>query len=305
MTENKIRIVEVGPRDGLQNEKKSIPLDLKVSFVEKLFAAGLEEVELTSFVRSDKIPQLSDAKELTQEIARKGLLGKCWVLVPNRKGVEIAQELGITNYAFFTSASEAFNQKNINCDVNESLQRIKEALSVLKGSNARLRGYLSMVFGCPYEGDMPVGKSLRITQELIQLGIQEISLGDTIGVAGPTQVQNYINMFKKHIPLDKLAMHFHDTKGMALVNIYQSINLGIAAFDSSSAGLGGCPYAKGATGNVATEDVLYLLNLLGLNSGVNLKKLVDASLDILNFLSKHSSSKVHEFMIKEKINEKK
>ncbi len=297
---DKIRIVEVGPRDGLQNEKKPIPLELKVAFVKKLFAAGLEEVELTSFVRSDKIPQLADAKELTQEISRLGLLDKCWALVPNSKGVEIAQSLGIKNFAFFTSASEAFNQKNINCNLNESLQRIKEALSVLKGDKVRLRGYLSMVFGCPYEGEVPVIKSLKLSQDLLQLGIQEISLGDTIGFAGPNQVKDLLTIFKKQIPKEKIAMHFHDTKGMALVNIFESINLGVTAFDSSAAGLGGCPYAKGATGNVATEDVLHLINLLGLNAGIDLKKLSDASLEILKFLDKTPSSKVHQFINKEK-----
>lgn len=300
---SKIRIVEVGPRDGLQNEQIAIPTSQKVSFVEKLFKSGLNEVELTSFVRSDKIPQLADAKELTQEIARMGLLDKCWVLIPNAKGAEIALSLGISKFAFFSSASEKFNQKNINCSTDESLLRIKEALRVLEGSKSQLRGYLSMVFGCPYEGDVDIHKSFLLSKELFNLGINEISLGDTIGVAGPRKVKELLSLFSQNFPMESIAMHFHDTKGMGLVNIYESIMCGVTSFDSSAAGLGGCPFAKGATGNIATEDVVHLLNMLELNSGVNLEELTKASFEILNFLKKDSLSKVHQF-IKKRITQK-
>lgn len=299
-----IRIIEVGPRDGLQNEKLPIPIELKLQFVEKLFATGLQEVELTSFVRSDKIPQLSDAKELTQEISKKGLLDKCWVLVPNRKGAEIALGLGVKKIAFFTSASEEFNQKNINCSMAESIMRIQEAITSIKAPNIKLRGYLSMVFGCPYEGFVPYEKSLNVSEKLLSLGIHEISLGDTIGVAGPNEVQKLIQLFKKSLSLENLAMHFHDTKGTALVNIFESLKHGIKIFDSSAGGLGGCPYAKGATGNVATEDVINLLNLLQLKSGIDIKKLVAASNEILIHLKKTSLSKVNQYIQKELENEK-
>lgn len=300
-----IRIVEVGPRDGLQNEKNPITLEKKISFVQDLFSSGLTEVELTSFVRSDKIPQLTDAKELTQEMNHLGLIDKCWVLVPNAKGVEIALTLGIKKFAFFTSASELFNKKNINCTVDESVTRITDALKNLQGSQYRKRGYLSMVFGCPYEGEVPFEKSLKLVNRLMDLGMNEISLGDTIGIAGPEKVKDCIKIFKTILNLDQLAMHFHDTKGLALVNIFESMNSGVTAFDSSAAGLGGCPYAFGATGNVATEDVVYLCQQLGFKTGVELKKLVNASQDILQFLQKSSLSKVHQFFLKEISHEKK
>ncbi len=300
-----IRIVEVGPRDGLQNEKFPIPLDEKISFVKKLFLAGIQEVELTSLVRSDKIPQLADAKELIQEISQLGYIEKCWVLIPNVKGLEIALKLGLKNFAFFTSASELFNQKNINCSVADSIIRISEATKLLTASTYKTRGYLSMVFGCPYEGSIPFNKTAAIVDQLMHLGMNEISLGDTIGNANPVSVRECIKEVLKILSLKQLAMHFHDTKGLALVNIYESMMLGVTSFDSSAAGLGGCPYAIGATGNVATEDVVYLCEQMKMNTGINLTQLIHSSFDILRLLNKPSFSKVHQYFAKDLVHEKK
>lgn len=295
LTPRKIRIVEVGPRDGLQNEKLQISLKAKLQFIEDLVAAGLKTIEITSFVRADKIAQMSDAKELYQACLQKSWSGGLHMpcLVPNLKGLEAAIEAGVCEIAVFTATSETFNQKNINATLDESYQRIEELAKVAKSKNIKMRGYISTVFGCPYEGDTSLETLGLIANNLFALGVYEISLGDTIGVAHPQQVQMVCDFLKKDFDLKDFSMHFHDTRGRALANILVSLDHGISSFDSSAGGLGGCPYALGATGNVATEDVVDLLESMGFTTGVDLGKCVAASEKILSLLKKTSVSKAH------------
>lgn len=297
----KIRLVEVGPRDGLQNESVPISTKDKVSLVLDLFNAGHKEIELTSFVRSDKIPQLSDAKELVQEIKKASKLEHCWVLIPNYVGAQTAVDLGVTNVAFFTSPSEFFNKKNINCSVDESLLRIEKSLELMRVNAKRIRGYLSMVFGCPYEGKISFDKSFKLIERLFKLGIHEISIGDTIGTGSPTDVKTFINLYKKSFDLSKLAMHFHDTRGTALVNVYESFLNGVKSFDVSCGGLGGCPYAVGASGNVATEDVVGFFNSIGVDTDVDIQMISSASEKIFKLINKKSPSKYHQYTLSQMI----
>lgn len=289
----KVRIVEVGPRDGLQNEKTIVSLEDKVTFIRMLADAGLSEIEATSFVRAEKIPQMSDGVELYGALVKEEALKKAKLisLVPNDKGLDNALRAGVKEIAVFTATSNTFNQKNINATVDESLKRIDAVMARANKEGLKTRGYISTVFGCPYEGKTSLVELKRVANHLESLGVHEISLGDTIGVANPLQVKETIEFLKSDFSLDFFAMHFHDTRGMAVANILASLEMGMTSFDSSAGGLGGCPYAKGASGNVATEDLIYLFSSMGIETGVNMEKLAQASSFILNKLSKGSSSK--------------
>ncbi len=288
-----IRIVEVGPRDGLQNEKSILSTEDKFHFISALTESGLKSIEVTSFVKAPAIPQMADAAELfgrvKSELSDKGISFPC--LVPNLKGYETAKTLGVKEIALFTATSDSFTKKNINATVDESFERMKEVAEAARADKIMVRGYISTAFGCPYEGTIDVKKLISVTKRLFELGVYEVSVGDTIGVAIPMQVRSYLRALKSEFPVGKLAMHFHDTRGMALTNIYASLEEGITTFDSSAGGLGGCPYAKGATGNVATEDVWYLLNSQGLDTGIDIAKLAAASSFILEKLGRQTESK--------------
>ena len=287
----KVKIVEVGPRDGLQNEKQVLETEIKKVFIEKLVAAGLREIEATSFVRPDKIPQMKDAKELIQSLSSiKGAVLPC--LVPNLKGLDIALELGVSHIAVFTATSDTFNQNNINATVEESLKRIEPVMKKAKENNIEIRGYVSTAFGCPYEGQTRFDILEKNTKWLLDQGAYEVSLGDTIGCANPLQVKTILGKLRKSIDLEKIALHFHDTRAMAISNVMAGLESGVHIFDSSAGGLGGCPYAKGASGNVATEDLVYALNSVGIDCGVDLGKLVEASDYIYSKLNRESQSKV-------------
>jgi hydroxymethylglutaryl-CoA lyase len=288
-----IKIVEVGPRDGLQNEKMVLTTEDKYRFISMLVDAGLKDIEVTSFVKAPSIPQMSDASVLYEQV--RNLLGDKGVnfpcLVPNMKGYEIARSLGVKEIALFSATSNSFTQKNINATIEESFVRMSEVASEAKKDGVRVRGYVSTAFGCPYEGKMPVSALVDVVRRFMDLGVYEVSIGDTIGVAVPAQLKDYLATLKKEFPLEKIAMHFHDTRGMALTNVLVSLEAGITAFDSSAGGLGGCPYAKGASGNVATEDLWYLLESQGLKTGIDIQKLAEASQFILGKVNRSSESK--------------
>lgn len=285
----KVRIVEVGPRDGLQNEKKIVSLEDKIIFIQKLIEAGLVNIEATSFVRKDKIPQIGDGSALFS--AFKNSTANLISLVPNLKGLDEAIKVGVKEIAVFTSTSNTFNKKNINATIDESLIKIEEVMTLAKTNKIRVRGYISTAFGCPYEGETKVSEFIRIAHFLQDRGAYEVSIGDTVGVAHPLQIKNFIGDIKGVFALDYFSMHFHDTRGMALANVLTSLELGMTSFDSSAGGLGGCPYALGALGNVATEDLVYLLHSLGVETGVDMKKLSDASVFIFGKLNREISSK--------------
>lgn len=289
----KVRLVEVGPRDGLQNEKEIVSLSDKVTFIKMLAEAGLHEIEATSFVRAEKIPQMSDGAELNARLQQiPELKGTTLIsLVPNRKGMEGALLAGVKDIAVFTATSNTFNQKNINATIDESLVRIEEVMKVARANNIRTRGYISTVFGCPYEGKTSLDELKRVAHKLQDMGVYEISLGDTIGIANPKQVTEVIEFLSKEFKKEFFSMHFHDTRAMAVANILTSLEMGMTSFDSSAAGLGGCPYAVGSSGNVATEDLLFLFHSMGIETGVDLKKLTEASVFILSKLNKESPSK--------------
>lgn len=286
------RIVEVGPRDGLQNEKTSLSLEDKFRYIELLVEAGLSTIEVTSFVSPKAIPQMADAEELFERVRKeikKEINFPC--LVPNMKGYEAARKAGVKEIALFSATSDTFTKKNINCDVKESFVRMKEVAQAARQDGVKIRGYVSTAFGCPYEGDVPATKLLEVVKEFFKLGVYEVSVGDTIGVATPKQVDNILKALKSGFDKGALAMHFHDTRGMALANVLVALENGFSVFDSSSGGLGGCPYAKGATGNVATEDLVYLFDSLGIKHGVDFNKLALASKNILEKLNKNTTSK--------------
>ncbi|MEE8143195.1 MAG: hydroxymethylglutaryl-CoA lyase [Planctomycetota bacterium] len=272
----KVRVVEVGPRDGLQNQGEIIPVHLKLEWIEHLSACGLPEIEVTSFVNPRWVPQLADAIELAQRLPQGGSIYSA--LVPNLHGLEDALSAGVRNIAVFTATSETFNQKNINCSVAESLQRFEKIFQRLQGESVRVRGYLSTCFGCPYEGEVPAAEVARLAKELQGLGCAEIAVSDTIGVATPRQVQEVVEKVAEQIPVTKLALHFHDTRGMALVNVMAGLDLGVTTYDASSGGLGGCPFAPGATGNLASEDLVFLLDSLGIETGIDLDALAATNL---------------------------
>ena len=290
-----VRIVEVGPRDGLQNEKVIIPTEQKIHFITMLAEAGLPVVEATSFVSPRAIPQLSDAGAVMAGL--KDLPStKYSVLVPNLKGMEHALNAGVRSIAVFTAASESFTRHNINATIAESLANFRPVVALAQREHVAVRGYISTVFGCPYEGSVDPEKVLTVAQALLEMGIDELSLGDTIGVATPDQVVEVVSLLleKGTIPIERLAVHFHDTRGTALANILMSLQLGISIVDASAGGLGGCPYAPGAAGNLATEDLLYMLHGMGIKTGVNLEKVVAATRFIAPLLGHAPTSKYYQ-----------
>jgi len=288
-----VRIVEVGPRDGLQNERGEVPTAVKVELIERLADAGLPAVEATAFVSPKWIPQMADHTEVLQRIRRKPGVSYP-VLTPNLKGFEAARAAGATEVAIFGAASEAFSQKNINCSIAESLDRFRPVVDEARKEGIKVRGYVSCVLGCPYEGDIRPDRVADVASALYEMGCYEVSLGDTIGTGTPGRTKAMIEACARRVPLDKLAGHYHDTYGQALANIYASLEMGVATFDASVAGLGGCPYAAGASGNVATEDVVYMMNGLGVRTGVDLERLVQIGRWICGILGRQPSSKVNQ-----------
>jgi hydroxymethylglutaryl-CoA lyase len=286
-----VTIIEVGPRDGLQNESAFVSSKHKVELINALSLTGLEHIEVTSFVSAKAIPQLADHETVFQAITKQPSVHYS-ALIPNEQGMRKALEVGVKEIAVFTAASESFNKRNINCSIEESLARFKPVMALAKAENIKVRGYISCVLGCPYEGSIPPEQVAAVTQKLLDLGVDEISLGDTIGVGTPRQTQLVLDQVLKLLPLNQLAMHFHDTYGQAIANIYASLHYGVHRFDSSVAGLGGCPYARGATGNVATEDVLYLMHGLGIDTGVDVFKVVTVGDSICKILGRKNQSKV-------------
>lgn len=287
----RVRIVEVGPRDGLQNEKQIVSTDTKVELIARLGAAGLPAIEATSFVSPKWVPQMGDNAEVMARIAR--LPGVDYpVLTPNLKGFEAALAAGAKEVAVFGAASESFSQKNINCSIAESLDRFVPVVEAARAAGVRVRGYVSCVLGCPYEGEVAPEAVAGVAATLFDMGCYEVSLGDTIGTGTPGKTRRMLDAVARRVPIDKLAGHYHDTYGQALVNIYASLQAGVATFDASVAGLGGCPYAAGASGNVATEDVVYMLDGLGVETGIRLDALVETSAWISERLGRSNGSKV-------------
>jgi hydroxymethylglutaryl-CoA lyase len=292
---DRIKIVEVGPRDGLQNEPRPIATAAKIKLIERLADAGLPAVEAGSFVSPKWVPQMTGSAEVLAGIRRRP--GVTYpVLVPNEKGLDAALAAEVSEIAVFGAASEAFSRKNINCSIEESLERFRPVIDHALAHGMRVRGYVSCVLGCPYEGRIEPAKVAEVSGRMFQLGCHEISLGDTIGIGTPGEARAMIDAVAAVVPLEKLAVHFHDTYGQALANILACLELGVAVVDSSVAGLGGCPYAKGASGNVATEDVLYMLGGLGVETGVDLKAVVDTGAWISSLLERPNASKVGQAM---------
>ncbi|PHV11033.1 hydroxymethylglutaryl-CoA lyase [Chitinimonas sp. BJB300] len=286
----RVKIVEVGPRDGLQNEKASVSTQAKLAFIDQLADAGLSVVEVTAFVSPKWVPQMADHNEVMQGLKRRPGV-RYPVLVPNMQGYAAARAVGADEIAVFAAASEAFSQKNINCSIDESLARFAPVMAAAKQDGVAVRGYVSCVLGCPYQGDVPIADVVRVAKALYDIGCYEVSLGDTIGTGTPTKARAMLTAVASVVPMAQLAVHFHDTWGQALANLYAVLELGVATIDSSAAGLGGCPYAKGASGNVATEDVVYLLNGMGIETGVDLEKLSAAGRFITAQLGKAVASK--------------
>ena len=272
----RVKLVEMGPRDGLQNEPGTVSTDVKVELVDRLSDAGFVSIETSSFVSPKWVPQMADAAEVMARIRRKPGVSYP-VLVPNMKGLEGALAVKAEEIAVFAAATEAFSKRNTNCSIAESFERFKPVCKAALDHGLRVRGYVSVVLGCPYEGEVKPEAVAEVSKRLLELGCYEVSLGDTIGTGTAAQAQRMVEIVAKQIPMEKLAGHFHDTYGQALANIVATMELGVATFDSSVAGLGGCPYAKGATGNVASEDVLYLLDGLGIQTGVDMDRLLDAA----------------------------
>lgn len=286
----KVRIVEVGPRDGLQNEKQ-VSTDAKVKLVNDLAGAGLTVIETGSFVSPKWVPQMADSSDVFAAVTRKDGVTYA-ALTPNVKGLEAAIAAGASEVAVFGAASESFSQKNINCSIDESLERFTPLMAMAKEHGLPVRGYVSCVLGCPYEGDIDVATVAHVAKKLLDMGCYEISLGDTVGVGTPMAVKAMLEAVTTKVPVEKLAVHFHDTYGQALANIFSALQMGIATVDSAVAGLGGCPYAKGASGNVATEELVYMLNGLGIEHGVDLDKLARAGWRISEALNRAPNSKV-------------
>jgi isopropylmalate/homocitrate/citramalate synthase len=291
----RVRVVEVGPRDGLQNEASDVPARAKIELIEHLAAAGLDTVESGAFVHPKAVPRMADTAEVLAGIHRREGV-RYPVLVPNQRGLERALEAGVKEIAVFTAASDAFNQRNIRMTIAESLEVIALVTREARSAGMWVRGYISTCFGCPYQGAVSPAAVLEVVQRLDDLGIAEISLGDTIGVATPREVEPVIELILKHLPLDRLALHFHDTRGTALTNTLMALQMGCWIFDSSAGGLGGCPFAPGAAGNLATEDLLYFLHGLGIETGVDLEAVAQASRGIARHLDHPLTSKVYQAM---------
>ena len=286
-----VRIVEVGPRDGLQNEKTFVPTADKIALIDRLSGTGLRAIEATSFVSPKWVPQLADAAEVYAGIARRP--GVAYpVLVPNEQGYERARSVGAEEIAVFTAASEAFNRKNINAGIDESLARFAPVMARAKQDGVRVRGYVSTVLGCPYQGAVPLDDVVRVARALFGMGCYEVSLGDTIGVGTPAKARAMLKAVAQAVPMHALAVHFHDTYGQALANILACLEEGVRVVDASVSGAGGCPYARGASGNVATEDVVYMLHGLGLETGVDLPALAETGRWLAGILGRETGSKV-------------
>jgi isopropylmalate/homocitrate/citramalate synthase len=287
----RVRLTEVGPRDGLQNEAVAVPTDAKVALIDALTAAGFPSIEATSFVSPKWVPQMADAAQVMARIRRAPGV-RYPVLTPNLKGFDAAVAAGADEVAVFVAASESFSRRNINCSIAESLERAQPVFDAAKANGVRVRGYVSVVLGCPYEGEVDPARVAEVAVALHRMGAYEVSLGDTIGTGTPGKAQALFARVGERMPLDALAGHFHDTYGQALANLYAVMELGVASFDCSVAGLGGCPYAKGATGNVAREDVVYLLDGLGIETGVDMTALRRAGHGILRVLGRAPASRV-------------
>ena len=290
-----VRIVEVGPRDGLQNEPGNVPTEVKLELIHRLAEAGLTSIEATAFVSPKWVPQMGDHAAVMKGLRRKAGVDYP-VLVPNLKGMESAVAAGVDEIAVFAAATERFSQRNINCSIAESFERFRPVIELARQNNIRVRGYLSCVMGCPYEGDVDPKAVAVLARDLDAMGCYEISLGDTIGVGTPGKVTAMIEAVAATVPIERIALHMHDTWGQAIACIYAALQAGVTVFDSSVAGLGGCPYAKGASGNVATEDVLYLLDGLGISSGVDINRVFEAGQFVCNALGRKPGSRVAQAM---------
>lgn len=288
---SRVRIVEVGARDGLQNEKTLLPASVKIELIDRLTATGLQSIEATSFVSPKWVPQLADAAEVFAGIAKKPGVSYP-VLVPNEQGYARARAVGASEVAVFSAASEAFNRKNINATIDESIARFEPVLARAKEDGVKVRGYVSTVLGCPYQGEVPLADVVRVAKRLHDLGCYEISLGDTIGVGTPGKAKAMLKAVAGEVPMAALAVHFHDTYGQALANILACLEEGVGVIDSAVSGTGGCPYAKGATGNVASEDVVYMLHGLGVRTGIDLDNLVETGAWLAQQLHKDTASRV-------------
>lgn len=286
-----VRIVEVGPRDGLQNEKAIVPTPVKIELIDRLSDTGLQTIEATSFVSPKWVPQMADAAGVFAAIRKKPGV-RYPVLVPNLQGYERARAAGATEIAVFTAASEAFNRKNINASIDESIERFMPVLEHARTDGVAVRGYVSTVLGCPYQGEVPLADVVRVAKRLHDLGCYEISLGDTIGIGTPAKARAMLAAVADAVPMTALAVHFHDTRGQALANILACLELGVAVVDSAVSGVGGCPYARGATGNVATEDVVYMLHGMGIITGIDLQKLIETGRWLSAQLVRDNGSKV-------------
>lgn len=279
----KVSIIEVGPRDGLQNEQKYVDTENKLAFIQSLQQAGIEEMELTSFVSPKWVPQMADAKDIVE---RSQLVGRQFVLTPNAKGVELALTAGAKSVAFFVGVSNTFNQKNINRSTSESMAAIAPLIHMLKEQNIFVRACLSTAFYCPYEGKIEQEQVLQLSQQFVELGVDELSVADTIGKANPVESYELFKLLRDELPNTLITAHFHDTRKLALANIFAALQAGVDRFDTSAGGLGGCPFAPGATGNVATEDVVNLLNSLGIESGIDVDKVCEAVANIAPHVSR-------------------
>ena len=295
----RVKIVEVGPRDGLQNESVTVPAETKVQLVEKLADAGLSVIESGAFVSPKWVPQMATSAEVFKQIDKR--VGISYpMLVPNLKGLELAHEAGVQEIALFAAATETFSQKNTNCSIAESIDRFNAVIDQAQALEMKIRGYISCVLGCPYEGKVSSDTVLMLAQKLFDKGCYEVSLGDTIGVGTAGQASDLVEKLGRQVPVQHLAVHFHDTYGQALANIHAVMQCGIAVIDSSVAGLGGCPYAKGATGNVATEDVVYMLHGMGIETGVDMDKLLEAGRFISDFLGREPVSRAATALLRKR-----
>ena len=295
----RVRIVEVGPRDGLQNEAQTVPAEVKLQLIELLADAGLDTIECGAFVSPKWVPQMATSGEVFRSISQRD--GVAYpMLVPNMKGLELAREAGVREVALFAAASETFSQKNTNCSIEESITRFNQVTREALAQGLRVRGYISCVLGCPYEGEVSFDTVLMLTETLLEQGCYEVSLGDTIGVGTAGQAQALVEGLARRVPVEQLAAHFHDTYGQALANLHAVLQCGISVVDSSVAGLGGCPYAKGATGNVATEDVVYMLDGMGIKTGVDMDRLLEAGRYISEFLGREPVSRAATALLRKK-----
>jgi hydroxymethylglutaryl-CoA lyase len=294
-----VKIVEVGPRDGLQNEAVTVPAEIKVQLVEKLADAGLPVIEVGAFVSPKWVPQMATSSDVFRQIDKRDGIGYP-MLVPNLKGLELAHAAGVQEIALFAATTESFSQKNTNCSIAESIDRFNAVIDTALGLDIKVRGYISCVLGCPYEGEVSMDTVLMLAEKMFERGCYEVSLGDTIGVGTAGQAQALVEKLARHVPVQQLAVHFHDTYGQALANIHAVLQSGINVIDSSVAGLGGCPYAKGATGNVATEDVVYMLQGMGIETGVDMDKLLEAGRFISDFLGREPVSRAATALLRKR-----